>query len=559
MKRDPESLLGAEDGPAYRRFVEWAVGDGFDMAIIKMTAPVDRKALVAWTKEQVPEAREIDLKQVGPGKSRLWELLEAARDEEHATMLILHGLEESAARQRIIAQLNVERDELVRAFAMPWVIFVHPAVYPVLVDKAPDFVDFAGLWLDEVPVEAAPPMAMPMPQTDALPERPEESAGPKDLLVEAAFAIRSSRLDHARDVLTQYDFAHADAPQDDLGRILSRCLRAFLDNQREEGLLLLREKLLPAFDQLGPWQFAVMGNVVDILRFRGEWDEALRIATDYVLPAAGRLGNEHGRALTLGRIGDNLQSRGELDEALRIRREEQIPVLEKLGDDRGLAIAAGEIAGILVRRGELKEALRIRVGEEMPVYERIGDAREYTVCMGKVADILYAMGEQDEALRIRRDVELPLFQLLGEVRARAITWMKIADILHDRDEFEEALKIYRDEVIPTFEAMGDIHARAATLGRIATLMANRGDLDEALRIHREEELPVYEHLGDAQSILRLRIQMAAILNHRGNPEDIPEIHRLLALALADARRLRLPVEIQQIEDLIKKAPPIPAP
>ena len=87
------------------------------------------------------------------------------------------------------------------------------------------------------------------------------------------------------------------------------------------------------------------------------------------------------------------------------------------------------------------------------------------------------------------------------------------------------------------------------------LMA-RGELDQALRIRREEQLPVYEKLGDVRERLVCRANMAICLIQRRRAGDKVEAQRLLALALADAQRLRLP-EVARIEELLRQAASAP--
>jgi phosphopentomutase len=62
------------------------------------------------------------------------------------------------------------------------------------------------------------------------------------------------------------------------------------------------------------------------------------------------------RAVTMGKIADILRTRGQLDEALKIF-EEQLPVYERLGDERSRAVTMGKVADILEARGRLDEAL----------------------------------------------------------------------------------------------------------------------------------------------------------------------------------------------------------
>ncbi len=297
--------------------------------------------------------------------------------------------------------------------------------------------------------------------------------------------------------------------------------------EHEEALRIRREEQLPVYERLGDVRSraVTMGKIADILQWRGEHEEALRIRREEELPVYERLGDVRERAVTMGKIADILQGRGEHEEALRIRREEQLPVYERLGDVRSRAVTMGQIADILQGRGEHEEALRIRREEQLPVYERLGDVRSRAVTMGKIADILQGRGEHEEALRIRREEQLPVYERLGDVRERAVTMGKIADILQWRGEHEEALRIRREEELPVYERLGDVRERAVTMGKIADILQGRGEHEEALRIRREEELPVYERLGDVRERAVTMGKIADILQGRGEHEEALRIRR----------------------------------
>ena len=64
-------------------------------------------------------------------------------------------------------------------------------------------------------------------------------------------------------------------------------------------------------------------------------------------------------AVTMVWIADILRARGELDEALRIRREQELPVYERLGDVREAAIAQAKIALILDGQGHRDDAIAL--------------------------------------------------------------------------------------------------------------------------------------------------------------------------------------------------------
>ena len=274
--------------------------------------------------------------------------------------------------------------------------------------------------------------------------------------------------------------------------------------------------------------------------------------------ALGRGGGEieAGALLLIDAHASRLFQRGDLDAALRIRREVELPVYQRLGDVRSKAVTEGQIADILTVRGDIGEALRIRTEEQLPVYERLGDLRAKAITQGKIADIFKARGDLDAALPIYTDEELPVYQRLGDLRLEAVCQGKIADILQTRGDLDEALRIRTAEQLPVYERLGDVCEKAICQGRIAEILAARGDLDAALSIRTLDELPVYERLGDVRELLACRTNIAIILLKRlaqtGRREDAPEANRLLCLALAEARRLRLPMEAGEIESILQQ-------
>ncbi len=269
-----------------------------------------------------------------------------------------------------------------------------------------------------------------------------------------------------------------------------------------------------------------------------------------------QLGDYRSVARAWDRLAHLITRLGELDEALRIRRKEELPVYERLEDAQLTAETMSDIADVLQARGELDEALRIRCEEVLPVFDRLGDVQSTAVTLGRIADVLQAQGELDEALRIRREELLPVYERLGDVRSKAVTMGKIADVLQERGELDEALRIRRKEVLPVVEWLGDAREKAVVMGKIADVLQARGEMDEALRIRREEVLPVYERLGAVHDALACRWWLALYIQRRAERDgltedkaraDLREATALLALALTDAKRLRIP-EAKLIEE-----------
>ncbi|MDU9050917.1 MAG: hypothetical protein Q3M30_18870 [Candidatus Electrothrix sp. Rat3] len=298
-------------------------------------------------------------------------------------------------------------------------------------------------------------------------------------------------------------------------------------------------------------QAVTQRDLADLMFAQGDPDTTLCILKEKVLPVFHKLHNGIEEAETKDRIADIFQQRGELDQALNIRYQEILPILERLGDVGNKAVTMGKIADILQDRGELDKALEIRQQEELPVYERLGDVRSKAVTMGYIADILQARGELDKALEIRQQEQLPIFERLGDVRSKVVTMGRIADILKDRGELDKALDIRRNEQLPVYERLGDVRSKAVTMGYIADILQARGELDKALEIRQQEELPVFERLGDVRELLLCRTKIALLLHEMDTETNKEKIEKLLRLAVADAKRLKLPRETEWIENIMK--------
>ena len=280
----------------------------------------------------------------------------------------------------------------------------------------------------------------------------------------------------------------------------------------------------------------------------------LGINCDTLLRGAVQLGQAkdkpHEAALCWGMIADILKQRGQIDEALRINRVECIPVFEHLGDVRSKAATMGKIADILQQRGLTDEALRIYREECIPVYERLGDVLEKAVTMVKIADILLQRGQIDEAFRIYCEECIPVYERLGDVREKAMTMTNIADILELRGETDEALRICREECIPAFERLGDARSKGAAMGKIAEILMKRGEIHEAIRIYRET-LPTFEKLGDLHSQVVCRYHLGMALLKKGYKKDIPMAREHLRWALATAEKHQY-AEAAQLREYVKR-------
>lgn len=285
-------------------------------------------------------------------------------------------------------------------------------------------------------------------------------------------------------------------------------------------------------------RMTLLDELAELHMMRGDFDGALRIFKEEMLPIADRLKSISAKALVQAKIGDILQSRGQSDEALRIFTEEVLPIQENLGDVRSKAITQSRIASILQERGFLEEAMRLLVEEVLPTFDKMGDVRSQTDLQGRIADVFHAQGNLEETLRIRKEM-LPVYDRLGDLHSKAITQAKIANILRLQGRFDEALHILEDEVLPIFERLGDVRSKAVAEGQVAEVLQTQGRLDQALCIWKRKVLPTYQKLGDVRECVVCMTNIAIGLHDRNAPGDRVEAEQLLTTALADASRFHL--------------------
>ncbi|HMU41479.1 MAG TPA: tetratricopeptide repeat protein, partial [Pseudomonadota bacterium] len=144
------------------RFVEQAAGNGFRLGIVEAATSGDRDGILEEVAHALGEGlRSVDVCALPGAEGNLWEALKAWFDSCAAAktpvrVLALWGIESRTAPDWM-RQLNVQRDLFVRDLAVPWLLFIHPATRVPLLQTAPDFCDFAMLWISAAsPAPASP-------------------------------------------------------------------------------------------------------------------------------------------------------------------------------------------------------------------------------------------------------------------------------------------------------------------------------------------------------------------------------------------------------------------
>ena len=546
----PDSLP-ADDVVRLSRLLERTFGRGFKLVILETASGAERDRVRAWLDSV---ARGLDgcllpVEVSGWHSGNPWvalgSLAESDRPQTSRVLLALSGWEDVIYRDpsqpyRLLEQLNVQRDILVRDYPWFWLVLVHPRTRQLLQRVAPDFCDLATLWI-EAEMPPAAPGGYPRVRDSAVAEVGRTYRGPSlghRLLDQAMGALDFGFLNQAADLLGTYD---ATGPHP----VEQRLARAIVTSRLMHG----RGQTPEAWEHMGAALAASVptdpAHRAVARQFHGLWaarlGEVARAERELRTAIAEfqTLDREWNAADASADLAVILRQQGRLEEAQDLL-EAQSAAFRHLKDDRAQAVTRGFIADILQDRGETDQALRIRREEQLPVFEKLGDVRAVAVTRGQIADILQQRGETDEALRIWRDEVLPVFEKLGDVRFVAVTRGRIADILQQRGETDEVLRIRREEQLPVYEKLGDVHAVAVTRGKIADILQQRGETNEALRIWREEVLPVFERLGDVWYLLVGRAFLGLNLLSRGAAGDREEAAELLNQARQAAEQLKIP-------------------
>ncbi|MCW5211417.1 tetratricopeptide repeat protein [Desulfobulbus sp. TB] len=464
-------------------------GSGFGLLILQQNRPSYRDGLIAFLGRE--NSRVLNLKKLGDFAAFEAELEQQGQNR----MLHLINLESlgEEKKQSFFKGLNYHREHIARTCAGILAFWLPEPLVREMALQAADFWAWREQVLDfSLSVEPVERVAFDR-ATNWNIEVSRKQARIKEI---ESFFVHS---------VEQPSLAAAD-----LKRELGNLYESIGEYNRAQKM---QERAISEYKELDEAQAeaAAQRDLARLVAAQGDIDESLLILTEKILPVFQKLGNEVEEANTFGEIATVLYDLGDHDKALEIRRRKQLPIYERLNHNRSKAVTLVYIADILYKRSQPNEALRIYKTEVLPVYEKIGDDRERAIVMGKIADILQDHGQFDQALRIRQNEELPIYERLGETREKGLTQSKIADILRFRGQFEEALKIYKNKV-----------------------------------------LPVFEKLNDVRLLMFTRVNYALLLHEIDAEANKERIEELLRLALAAARRLKLPGETELIENIMKK-------
>jgi hypothetical protein len=136
----------------------------FDLGLIGAPTPVDQRWLLAGLRERLGAGTALlEVAADTLGQDPLAEL----RRLPAADVLAVFGLH--ADHLALFQALNIQRDQLVAARPIPWLLLGHPAGIRSLAERAPDFVDFAS-FRELVDAPEGPPPSASTSEIRAAPE-----------------------------------------------------------------------------------------------------------------------------------------------------------------------------------------------------------------------------------------------------------------------------------------------------------------------------------------------------------------------------------------------------
>lgn len=281
-----------------------------------------------------------------------------------------------------------------------------------------------------------------------------------------------------------------------------RVLRAWLD----------REPRLADEVSVGLWR-----ELAELLRSLGASDEALRILTDEVLPAAVRLGRPVAGADAVGAIATLYAERGDDQAAMKLH-DERLGLYEQHGNKKGMATTLLDIGRLHATRGDLAAALA-KYGEALRIFDEMGDRRARAATLLHTARVHVIQGDFDSALPLLAE-NVQLFEQLDDKRARAVMLSEMGRLHTEKGELDTALALQRD-VLQLHEEVGDKRSIAVALGDIARVLALRGETSRAIDLQRKRLITVRE-LDDSEGIAATTWRLGQLLSET-DPVEAAEL------------------------------------
>ena len=536
----PERLLTGEDARAYRRFLEWSVGAGFKLAMVQISEPWRRDALVAWTAATVPGTRVLHLDKASDEPLRTL-LEQAAGPPGEMSLLVLTRLEEASDRRRVCAQLNVQRDDLARLFPVPWVVVVHPHASLEMQRDAPDFSDFAGLWVgDNAAAETAmvlPPAAESQALDIGTPMEVNRDVPGSDLLAKADAAIRAGKVDEARDLLAQHGLVHPEESESADRELVEGRLSFHMGDlgRARKKLTSVLRSCEQGRDELG--SAIALGELGSVLHALGDYEEAERMLEQALAIRAKAAGPEHPiDGASLSTLAAVLKAQGKYVEAEALARRALVLREKVLGVDHSdYSITLHVLADILDKQGKYSEAERL-LRQALTIDERTLSAgsANYGASLNNLAGMLAEQGKYDQAESLLRKAIAIQERALGvEHLSYGASLSNLASVAQAQGRYQEAERLIRQAVAIQANVLGHDHPDyGASLHILAHVLHEQGISQEAEELLWRSLRIKERALGKTHPDLNPTLtNLAVILAEQGRPAEAESLlQRALQIA-----------------------------
>ena len=487
------SPLSEADRRALTRFLEQSLDHGFRLVIIEASHHADREAILTEVALTVgPRLLRLTIDELHGADTNLWRALQEPFTTHAPRCLALWGFE-SASQSDWARQLNVQRDLFVTDFAVPWLLFIHPTSRVPLLQAAPDFCDFAVLWLRDDRTSSAPVASTVMHTDDSLLASGTPSTA-NPLLQQARAALDTARFDAARDALSQFDL---QPDHDVVDRVSRQLYGARLE--REQGHLALAEALArdaqsilarqpPSANAQALMRVTIAELGICLLQ-SGRYEEAETLLRTTLPLVAQALGREHPDYSTfLGNLGDVLTRQGKYTEAECVLRE-PLAIQATLGRVHpSYGPILNNLAAVLLAQGKFEEAECI-VRESLQVKATtLGPEHpSYAASLHNLASVLSAQGKYHESKRVLDEVLALKEKVLGIEHPDYLRSLNnLATILLGQGKFMAAERILRASLPGLERAVGREHPDySGSLHNLATILSEQGKYSEAERLIRE--------------------------------------------------------------------------
>lgn len=497
------SPLSEADRRALTRFLEQSLGHGFRLAIVEAGSFADREAILADVAALLGGGLlRVAVDRLPGAETNLWAALQEPFAVQESRCLALWGFEE-LAEPDWPSQLNVQRDLFVRDFAVPWLLFIHPASRVRLMQQAPDFCDFAILWVRDERRSVGPATAIVQIQDDL----PVSAPVTDPLLWQARAALEAARYEEVRDLLSRFDLQQSH-------EILERVQRGLLGAYLERSLghpataeALVRDARntlarLPASDEVDALERAAEAEFALVLGKSGRHSEAevvLRRSLPVVEQAVGREDPEY--AAVLHNLALALTNQGKYFEAGRLFAEALALEERVVGRDSvfyGASLHA--LARVLLAQGKYAEAERV-LRDALGIKETaVGcEHPSYVASLHSLGEVLYARGEYAEAERVVGEVLAVEERIFGREHPNYGSALQgFAAILMKQGKLTEAERFLRASLPVLERSLGRMHPDYdVAIQNLAVCLMEQGRYSEAERFLRESLASVERTTGRA--------------------------------------------------------------